>query len=471
MTRRPLLSISLPLFLAPVSLAQEPFDLVVRDVDLFDARRGRVIEDRTVCIRDGLVVEVLDAEADVEAEKRIEGAGRLAVPGFVDTHAHLQVVFERPDGSIPDRLEPEEDVRAELARLYLDHGTTTIVDMGMTEAWLDQAVAWQHAPRSDWPNLWFVGSSLNSTLPWDTSPPPHHLQLAGPDEARAKVAAYADLGLEHLKLYWKLLEPEMRAVVETARERGLRTYAHMDNNIATMETALELGVVHYEHFFTLIPGVLDLDSHRPFLNRRFDLRDPGSIDEFSASLAFFFAYVRANEELELELMTLLERIAQDEGSISTALHVVASAAGRTDVFTSFNPHPVRTGPDLPYYTDAHREALSTAFDTMLEFVVAAHELGVTLRIGTDCKQGGRALLGEIALLVEAGIPMREALQIATWNGAKALGLEDRVGTIEPGRRADVVLFERSPLDDPAHLFGGKTVVKGGRVHVPASEPR
>jgi imidazolonepropionase-like amidohydrolase len=77
---------------------------------------------------------------------------------------------------------------------------------------------------------------------------------------------------------------------------------------------------------------------------------------------------------------------------------------------------------------------------------------------------GRALHEEIALLVrDAGMTAHEALQAATKDAAAALGLEHELGTIEPGKRADLVLLEGNPLQDVAHVSRIAAVVVGGRL--------
>jgi imidazolonepropionase-like amidohydrolase len=79
---------------------------------------------------------------------------------------------------------------------------------------------------------------------------------------------------------------------------------------------------------------------------------------------------------------------------------------------------------------------------------------------------GVALHQELALLASAGIPTIEVLRLATRNGAEALGIADEVGTVEPGKRADLVVLEADPLADIANTRRITQVLLGGRVHTP-----
>ena len=92
-----------------------------------------------------------------------------------------------------------------------------------------------------------------------------------------------------------------------------------------------------------------------------------------------------------------------------------------------------------------------------------HEAGIPLAVGTDWLDPGRAVLSEMILLNRAGIPMANVLAIATLGGARVLERESDYGAIEPGRKAQLVIFDRNPLDDAEAVLAGKTVIKDGAV--------
>ena len=450
---------------APTPQGSEAAQLVLRDVTLFDVREGTRSPGRTVVVRNGAIAAILEnGAAEPDAESVLEGAGRLLVPGFVDTHVHLSQVLGSDASGGPELLDDDaEEAYVETLRTsFLAHGTTTIQDMGMRETWLLQALDWSLAGAPDRPDLFVVGATFNTRHDWDRTPPPHQLQLADPDAARAKVHEYADLGIERIKLYWKLEAPELAAAVEAARDRNVAMYAHIDNNIGSLRDTLELGVRHFEHFFTLAPGILVMEDHWNRVGERSGIVGHGTIDEFAASMVALLDYIDATPELRERFDELVGDMAERKASLSTTLHVLAASAGRGRPFSSFERFPERDAPTLPNYDDERRRILRGAFDGVLRLVRSAHEAGVTLRIGTDCHNGGAALLSELELLVEAGIPLADVLRIATWNGATALGLDDR-GAVEVGRKADLVLFDADPFEDPANLRRGLTVVKDGVV--------
>ena len=164
-------------------------------------------------------------------------------------------------------------------------------------------------------------------------------------------------------------------------------------------------------------------------------------------------------------MSVLDQMAAAEASLSTTINVHASAAERASFYCSFDSIPGKTAPELSF-TAAQKQQLNQSFDVMMGFVKTAHDKGVSIRIGTDCWYGGRALLSELQLLIGAGFSMEDVLQIATWNGAKALGVEDEIGRLDEGMKADFILFEQNPFDDSKGLIGKKDVIKSGKLFIP-----
>ena len=98
---------------------------------------------------------------------------------------------------------------------------------------------------------------------------------------------------------------------------------------------------------------------------------------------------------------------------------------------------------------------------MVSYLRRFYDDGIRLNLGTDTHDPGKAILSEMLLLHEAGIPMPAVFKIATLNGAQDIGQGALYGSIEVGKRADLILFERNPLEDPRHLLDLKTVLKDG----------
>lgn len=98
-------------------------------------------------------------------------------------------------------------------------------------------------------------------------------------------------------------------------------------------------------------------------------------------------------------------------------------------------------------------------------VRALHQAGITLVAGTDC-MAGFCYHRELELYAEAGIPPAEVLRIATWNGAVITKRTDRLGSISPGKLADMVLVEGDPVADISAIRRVSLVVKNGVAYRP-----
>ncbi|MGS2739015.1 amidohydrolase family protein [Sinomicrobium sp. M5D2P17] len=386
----------------------------------------------------------------------------MVVPGFIDTHVHLHQLYDIWNGVAPEFI--DNSYRRRLSETYLHYGITTIVDMGLPEKWIETTLNWQKNPSAEYPNIIINGSSLISDE--EREPAQHHVEIPNPEAGRKKVREYVESGITHIKLYSRLRAPEMKAIINEAQKRGIVMNAHVDNNIVTIPQAIDYGVRNFEHFFTVLPSVLVYDEHLDKINEKYGLKGVHNIDELVGWWIFCFAYIGENPDLDTRLHTLFDRMAEEKITISTTIQALAAVAGKSDLFSSFNHYPLRNSPYLPAYSAAQKRKLQSAYETAMHYLKTAYDKGVKIRIGTDNREGGKAFLSELALLHEAGFATEDILQIATLNGAEAMKIESRYGSIETGKQADLVLFHNNPLKDHRNFQGRKTIIKGGKIFVP-----
>lgn len=100
---------------------------------------------------------------------------------------------------------------------------------------------------------------------------------------------------------------------------------------------------------------------------------------------------------------------------------------------------------------------------MASYVKRAYEAGVQLIIGTDTAEPGKSVLSEMLLLPDAGISITDVVRIATLDSARGIGQEAQYGSVEVGKRANLVLFDGDPLNELRDILGPKTVIKDGVV--------
>lgn len=453
----------LTLLVIATSCNNSSYDLAITNVKLFDSKNLKVIDNKTILINSDTIAAILDAKAPFSATKTIEGNQRLLTPGLIDTHVHLVGNYGADSGT-PDDFKADnglEMLRDLTTYHYLNYGVTTVIEMGQPEEWIDVTLGWQNNVKSDFPNVYICGGSIVSNE--DRRQPAHHIEVKNPQDGRQKVRDYAKRGLKYMKFYSKLRKPDYEAMAEEAKLLGIIVNSHVDNNVMTIDEAMDFGVKNFEHIFTLTPSILDYDTHWKEMNAEFGIQMNSSIDEFAAQMVFFFEYIKSKPELESKLLQLFDRMAREGATLSTALNVVASSAGQSDFFTSFEYFPIRTEP-MVNYNRAQNLTLNKAFKSMMHYLKIAHDKGVKLRIGTDCRNGGRALLSELKLLINSGyFTMADVLQIATLNGYESMSLDNTYGTIDVGKKADLILFDNNPFENTEHLMSNKTIIKDGKV--------
>ena len=454
-----------------------PADLVIRDATVLDTHTGRVTPHRTVVVRAGRIAAVLPAGSARDtprAVRLIEARGRLLTPGLVDVHGHSADVLAdtvNETGNTEARglsMAPDSITayRRRFARAYLPHGVTTVREAGDDDRQLALLRAWM-APVPWAPDFYPSGGALVSPDPTRPTPYAGHRVVADSADAVRTVRAYHAAGFRHLKLYWRLRPPEFRAALREAQALGMVPFAHIDNKVFSVREALGLGLRHFEHAHTLAVEVATGDELRAADQRMFAAL--GRSPTAGAPSGGFYLY--AMEVLaglgprDPRLTRLIGELARAGATVTPSLHAFAGPLGLAPVATAQagGADPVATWPA------AARARAAAGYANLAGYVRQLHAAGVPLSLGPDTPEPGRAALSEILLLHRAGLPMPEALRAATLNSARAIGLEAQIGTIEPGKRAHLVLFDADPLERPEAVLGAKTVIKDGVVYAEPPE--
>lgn len=438
---------------------------MIAGAGVLDVRTGKVTSGRAVVIDEGRIVGLVAEDEAPPATRRIEARGGLVTPGLVDVHHHTAFVLGdsvTPGGGFVARLSMEPDsiaaYRRRFARAYLPYGVTTVRDAGSDERHMPMLVAWtERSPEA--PDFHPVGGALVSHEEGRT-PYVGHAVVEDPEDARLRVAEYAERGIGTVKLYWRLREPEFAAALDEARRRGMRATGHVDFKVLRFDTALDLGLTSFEHAYTIALGALTREEYlaawREVLPEVVGDRTEG---RFYLGV---LAYLHVLGEDDPRVERLLGRLAAVDATVVPTLHILAQRIGLAPHTTP----PVDGFDDLTWLDDEQRAWAVEGYRRLADLVRRMHARGVDLAVGTDWTDPGLAALSEMTLLHDAGIPMDEVFRIATLGGARVIGVADEIGTIEPGKRANLVVFERDPLADPGALFGPRTVIKDGVVAAP-----
>ena len=435
------------------------YDLAITNVKLFDSENKQILNNKTILIKNDTIAAIVNNGQKIWSKERIEGNGRLVSPGFIDTHIHLtDIIGDYDKAPVYISKDSIAIYRNMLAKTHLNYGITTVADMGQPEKWMDVSLDWQKNPEPNYPNLFIGGGALISDE--ERKPYLNHVEVLNPEEATKKVRQYYDMGLRHIKLYWRLREPEMKAAVETAKNLNMNMFAHIDNNLMSINETLDKGVRNFEHASTISNDVFLFQVHGDALNKIMQQHYP-DMKAYMPYALEMIQYVEDSPELRDKREKLIQKMVDLDATLSTTIHLFGSFSGRTYFNSFLDSYYSEENPKL---NENQLKRLNTAFDSYMSYIKAAHDKGLKLRIGTDSKDGGKAALSEMLLLYEAGISMEDTLQIATYNGAKAMNIDDDFGSIKPGKKADLIIFDKNPFHDYKNLLAEKTIIKGGNLY-------
>lgn len=408
---------------APREAAVQP-PVAIVGVPVVDVAGGAVAPDQTV-ILDGSRIAAVAPAASVtipRGARVLDGRGKWLIPGLWDMHAHTA----HPATDFP---------------LYIAHGVTGVRDMGgyvpsrpspVFSVPFDSLRVWRaevRAGRVLGPRIVAAGVVLDGPEPF-----PGALGLANARDARRVVDSLARAGVDFIKVTTGMPGEVYRAVADAARRAGVSLAGHVPAGLSAVEVA-ELGQRSIEH-------LMGLPTRCVTQGRCADV---------------FETLARRGTWVVPTLVAWRHVLYRDDTAVTRAPALRwASRAARL----RWDSTAAAMG--APDSAQARAE-----FSRFLRLVGEMHAAGLRLLAGTDAAYlytvPGYAVHQELRWLVAAGLSPAAALRTATLAPAEYLGAADSLGTIEPGKLADLVLLEANPLRDIANASRISAVIVGGRL--------
>jgi imidazolonepropionase-like amidohydrolase len=372
---------------------------------VIDATGRAPIPDAAVVVRDGRIVDVGPARAVTipPGMPVVRVDGRTILPGLWDMHTHVTQI--------------------EWAPVYLAAGVTTVRDMGNEFEFITALRAAIDSKRALGPRLLLAGlidgGGPNAFGVYDA---------ATPAEATRLVRKYHDAGFQQIKVYSLLTAPVVAAICSEAHRLGMTVTGHVPNGM-TIEQAVNAGMDHIAHL---------------------PIRGEADTPDVDLTVAFLKSH-----------RTVMDPT-QSWGEL------LGHAAGTP--IAAFQPGVDRIPPPLNrLFSNAGTSGVDAAgararVERGLRIVRALHEAGVPIVAGTDEGIPGHSVHREIELYVEAGFTAMAAIQAATIVSARAMHLDAELGTIERGKRADLVVLDANPLERIQNIRLVRWTVSDGRVY-------
>ena len=427
---------------APVSLAaQAEQPLAITGVSVIDVVQGRVVPNQTVVIQ-GRRIAAIGARASVRTPRDarvVSGRGRFLMPGLWDMHVHTP-------GPGSDSLLP----------VYIAYGVTGVRDMGA-----DLDVLREHRARiargeAIGPRIVMAGPILDGPLGVPMPPAHQRFRIEVTDTARARalVDSLASRGADFIKVHERLAPQVHRAIADQARKRGLPFAGHVPTAVGPRATAL-LGQRSIEHLVNVPFTCTDAEAEA--------LRPRSGLERLFGGCAA--------DNVEVTMRQFLQSGTWHVPTLVVQRRIVVGPDGvRGDPGLRHVPAVVRAllrevGPlDLPAPRGDVRVRLERLLAKRIEQVAAMHRARVRLLVGTDAPgvAPGWSVHEEMRLLVTAGLTPLDAIRAATISPARYLGATDSLGTVAPGRVADLILLDANPLEDIRNTRRIRVVIANGR---------
>lgn len=435
--------------------ATKKYDLVISHATILDVKTGKITNDQTILVTKNKIEAIVDNSQVYEAIHTIDAKGKLVTPGLIDPHIHPTDVFgdyEKAPKYLPaDSLNV---LREKLSKEYLPFGTTTVLTMGQPENWLKDLLVWQKNPNAKNVDFYVCGGALISTD--NRTPYIGHTELTSPAVARKKLLEYHRLGIKHIKLYYRLKEPEFSTVIQLADSLKMKVYGHVGDfnpEYMTISQTLKLGLKNYEHLATIPNSVMVSDDDWAKLDKQFK-ENFGELNSESKMIEFFleqFRYIKENRDKEMQ--AFIQELKANDVTFSTTLH---------RLYEQIAPAFFTPQKDTAL-TEKQQERCGENFAVMMTYVKQMYDAGIAIRLGSDMPNGGKVNISELIILAKYGFSIYDVFRIATMNGAKAMGIEHETGSIEKGKKANLVIWEKSPFENIENFAAPKTIIKDGEV--------
>jgi imidazolonepropionase-like amidohydrolase len=355
--------------------------------------------------------------------------GKYVIPGLFDMHSHVAGVRKNSYN---------QNFSENALEMLLDYGVTTIRSpAGPT----NESIALKHNVSEgniDGPEMFTAGVLLNGPqipIPFVES------QISTEEQAREEVRRQAAAGVDFIKLYVGLPPNLVKAAIDEAHSLGIRVIGHL--YMTSWTDAANLGIDALAHGVPVSPFLLPSGDRR----EQFLENGGGPFEHF-----LWLDLVDLNST---EIKEMINALVENDIPVDPTLSIYEAMLKDDD---GDNDDAADDG-----FSDPQNQQ---RWAKVLQLTKIMYDNGIQILSGSDIPNfglvPGASLHNELELLVEAGIKPLEVIEIATNNGATALGIDGRVGTIQPEKQADMIILSANPIENISNTKEIEAVLVDGR---------
>ena len=410
-------------------LAQElAAPLVFENVDVLDVSSGELLPSRFVLVEDGKIAALSELPVDVDGAIRVDGTGKTLMPGMWDMHGH----FGLEDGV-----------------LNIAGGITSVRSIGSVHEKIMEVTAQFDSGAVIGPRTYRAGF-MDKAGPYASGWAAESLE-----DALQRVDFYAENGYLQVKLY-SSIEPEWVApIAERARSHGMRLSGHIPAFMSA-EQAIRAGYNEIQHINMVFLNFIAGDRADTRQQLRFSLygEKAADVDLDSEEVANFIDLLLEKDVVIDPTAAIFEEM---------LVHVAGDPSPIFAPVISHLPPAVSRGMFTPEFP--HGDTWARSAPNQSRMLKKLYDSGVTLVPGSD-NLAAFTVHRELEVYSQAGIPNSAILRMATLDSARVIGVDDRSGSIEVGKDADLILLDGNPLVDIGAVRRATLVMKGDTVYRP-----
>lgn len=357
---------------------------------------------------------------------KVDARGKTILPGLWDMHAHFEQVEWGP--------------------IYLAAGATTVRDCGNEFEFITAVRDAVANGNGLGPRLLLAGI-VDGTGPLALGV----ARVDTPEQARMWTDKYHNAGFQQMKIYSSVKLEELRAVAEEAHRLGMTVTGHIPQGLDAYQ-AIDAGqdqINHIEYVADIMVPPLPADAKT--LDR---LKARADIDLHSPEAQKAIAFLVQHGTVVDPTLSIFEFFTANTSKPPISIEPgIAKVAPELAAILSSTSPPSLASP-----------LIEKMFQKEVAIVGALHHAGISIVAGTDQNVPGHSLYREIELYVQAGFTPMEAIQAATIIPARVMGLDQELGTVEAGKRADMIIVDGNPLESIHNIRKVEFVITNGTMY-------
>lgn len=431
------------------SRGEGPFDqLLITNVMLISGEGAPPRGPVTIHVENDRIAAIQSSVPAISGARIIDGTGMYAMPGFIDSHVHIGNTGQGLTGPIT----PPEYV----FKLWLAHGITTVREVGAGMG-LDWTIS--HRERSERGEITAPRLVVHSMFPGGS--------ITSAEEAEAWVREVHRRGADGVKLRGAT-RAATQSIYETTQELGMGTSNHHDQTSVYSTNVLDsarMGLDSMEHWYGLPESLFtdrtiqDYPVDYNYSDEQWRFGQAGRLWQQAAAPGSEKWNSVRDELVNLDFtlvptFTIYEANRDVMRARDAEWHELYTLPALQEFFM---PDPRLHGSYHFDWTTADEIAWRESFRIWMDFINDFKNSGGRVAAGSDAgfifKLFGFAYIRELELLQEAGFHPLEVIQAATLNGAELVGMEDDIGSLVPGKKADIVLVDENPVANFKVLYG------------------